>query len=189
VLELLEQDARRVMQLSPVTVAGVLGIGPQRANSTPIVDRSSTSITVSFVVMGGDFSITAPGDYWITADTIVGERIASLRGKLGAAPMQRDNTAVPGLPSSLPTSVVRVAASALITSARYRPAFYCGQLTLFTPARRDPDLPSLVAIWRKHAVAVSVVETGGDHSTMLAAPNAEATAASLTRCLCASSRS
>ena len=114
--------------------------------------------------------------------SIIGRRIARLRGNLRAAP--RDDASLPGLPSSLPTSVVRVAASALIASARYRPGFYCGQLTLFTPVRREPGLPSLEAIWRKHARTLSIVETGGDHSTMLSAPNADSTAASLTRCLC-----
>jgi thioesterase domain-containing protein len=98
--------------------------------------------------------------------------------------MQRDDALLPGLPSSLPTSVVRVAANALIASARYRPGFYCGQLTLFTPMRREPGVPSLEAIWRKHARTLSIVETRGDHSTMLSASNADSTAASLTRCLC-----
>jgi thioesterase domain-containing protein len=113
--------------------------------------------------------------------SIIGRRIARLRGNLRAVPP--DDASLPGLPSSLPTSVVRVAASALIASARYRPGFYCGQLTLFTPVRREPGLPSLEAIWRKHARTLSIVETGGDHSTMLSAPNADSTAASLTRCL------
>jgi thioesterase domain-containing protein/acyl carrier protein len=114
--------------------------------------------------------------------SIIGRRIARLPGNLRAAP--RDDASLPGLPSSLPTSVVRVAASALIASARYRPGFYFGQLTLFTPMRREPGLPSLEAIWRKHARTLSIVETRGDHSTMLSAPNADTTAASLTRCLC-----
>jgi hypothetical protein len=54
---------------SPVTVAGVIAVGPDRAESGPVVGRSSTSIAGSFAVMGGDFSITAGGDYWVTADT------------------------------------------------------------------------------------------------------------------------
>jgi thioesterase domain-containing protein len=112
--------------------------------------------------------------------SIISRRIARLPGNLR---VQRD-ALLPGLPSSLPTSVVRVAASALIASARYRPGFYCGQLTLFTPMRREPGVPSLEAIWRKHARALSIVETRGDHSTMLSASNADSTAASLTRCLC-----
>ncbi len=110
-----------------------------------------------------------------------------LRARLAAPPasMQRDDPSLPGFSSSLPTSVVRVAARALIASARYRPGFYCGQLTLFTPMRREPGVPSLEAIWRKHARTLSIVETRGDHSTMLSEPNADSTAASLTRCLCA----
>ena len=113
--------------------------------------------------------------------SIIGRRIARLPGTCA---QHRGTRVAPGLPSSLPTSVVRVAASALIASARYRPGFYCGQLTLFTPMRREPGLPSLEAIWRKHARTLSIVETRGDHSTMLSAPNADSTAASLTRCLC-----
>ena len=141
--------------------------------------------------------------------SIVGRRIARLPGTLRTAPlrawaaelrklagrpharlaapsasMQRDDASLPGLLSSLPIRVLRVAASALIASARYRPGFYCGELTLFTPIHREPGLPSLEAIWRKHARTVSIVETRGAHSTMLSAPNADSTAASLTRCLC-----
>lgn len=122
---------------------------------------------------------------------ILGRRIArlprNLRARLVArrASTQQDDALPPGFPSSLPASLVRVAASALIASARYHPGFYCGQLTLFTPMHREPGLPSLEAIWRKHARTLTVVETQGDHSTMLSAPNADSTAASLTRCLCA----
>lgn len=88
-----------------------------------------------------------------------------------------------GFLKSAPARVLTVKASALIASARYRPGFYPGELTLFTPAEREPGLPSLQAIWRKHATALSIVETAGDHWTMFSAPNAESTAASLTRCL------
>jgi thioesterase domain-containing protein len=123
--------------------------------------------------------------------SIIGRRIARLPGDMRArlaaplASMQRDDTLLPGLQSALPTRVVRVAASALIASARYRPGFYEGQLTLFTPMGRERGQPPLEAIWRKHARTLSIVETPGDHSTMLSAPNADSTAASLTRCLCA----
>jgi acyl-coenzyme A synthetase/AMP-(fatty) acid ligase/thioesterase domain-containing protein/acyl carrier protein len=84
---------------------------------------------------------------------------------------------------SVPTSVLKVATGALIASARYRPGFYPGELTLFTPVGREPGLPSLQAIWHKHARTLSIVETAGAHATMLSAPNAESAAASLTRCL------
>jgi amino acid adenylation domain-containing protein len=90
---------------------------------------------------------------------------------------------VRGFWKSASTSVLRVAASALIASARYRPGFYPGELTLFTPVGREPGLPSLQAIWRKHARTLSIVETAGAHSTMFSATNAESAAASLTRCL------
>jgi amino acid adenylation domain-containing protein len=84
---------------------------------------------------------------------------------------------------SVPTGVLKVAVSELIASARYRPSFYPGELTLFTPVEREPGLPSPQVIWRKHARALAVVETAGTHSTMFSAPNAESSAASLTRCL------
>jgi len=108
-----------------------------------------------------------------------------LRARLAAPStlMQRDSASLPGSLSPAPTGVIKVAASALIASARYHPGFYPGQLTLFTPVGREPGLPSLEAIWRKHARTLSIVETAGDHSTMLSAPNADSTAASLTRCL------
>jgi thioesterase domain-containing protein len=118
--------------------------------------------------------------------SIIGRRIARLPGNLRAAPLRAWAAELrkPALPSSLPIRVLGVAASALIASARYRPGFYCGELTLFTPMHREPGLPSLEAIWRKHARTLSIVETRGVHSTMLSAPNADSTAASLTRCLC-----
>ena len=81
------------------------------------------------------------------------------------------------------TSVFKVAAGALIASARYRPGFYPGELTLFSPVGWEPGLPPLPAIWSKHAVAVSIVETTGTHSTMFSVINAESTAECLTRCL------
>ena len=86
-------------------------------------------------------------------------------------------------PLMLSARAIRVSVSALLASARYQPRFYRGHLTLFTPADRGPGLPSLETIWRKHALTVSIVETAGSHSTMLSAPNADSTAASLTRCL------
>jgi thioesterase domain-containing protein len=81
--------------------------------------------------------------------------------------------------------VLRVTATALFASARYRPGFYSGQLTLFTPAGREPGLPSPEAIWRKHARTLRIIETTGDHTSMLSAAHADTTAASVTRCLCA----
>ena len=88
-----------------------------------------------------------------------------------------------GFLKSAHSSVLKVAASELIASARYRPGFYPGELTLFTPVKREPGLPSLQAIWRKHARALTIVETAGAHSTMFSAFNAESTAASLMRFL------
>jgi acyl-coenzyme A synthetase/AMP-(fatty) acid ligase/thioesterase domain-containing protein/acyl carrier protein len=79
------------------------------------------------------------------------------------------------------TSVLKVAVSALAASARYRPGFYPGELTLFSPVGSKPGLPSLRATWIKHARALSIIETAGTHSTMLSAPNAGFAAASLTQ--------
>src|SRR5262249_11208288 len=79
------------------------------------------------------------------------------------------------------TSVLKVTISLLRASARYRPGFYPGELTLFSPAGREPGLPSLQSIWSKHARALSIVETAGTHATMLSAPNAQFAAASLTQ--------
>jgi len=82
-----------------------------------------------------------------------------------------------------PSIAIKVAASALIASAKYHPGFYRGQLTLFSPAEREPGLPSLESVWRKHARTVVVVETPGTHLTMLSSRHAETTAACVTRCM------
>jgi thioesterase domain-containing protein/acyl carrier protein len=95
------------------------------------------------------------------------ERLRAWYGTLGAAP----------------SIAIRVAARALIASAKYHPGFYRGQLTLFSPAGREPGLPSLESIWRKHARTVVVVETAGTHATMLSTLHAETTAGCLTLCL------
>jgi len=114
--------------------------------------------------------IAAPIDRWPSAVWRMGcHGCGSLRGFLKSAR----------------TSVLKVAASGMIASARYRPGFYPGELTLFTPVEREPGLPSLQAIWRKHACTLSIVEIAGAHSTMFSATNAESTAASLTRSLLA----
>jgi amino acid adenylation domain-containing protein len=86
-----------------------------------------------------------------------------------------------------PARVLRVKASALLASARYRPGFYPGELTLFTPAEREPGLPSPQAIWRQHAGALSIVEIAGGHRSIFSALNAESAAATLTDCLLARS--
>ena len=92
-----------------------------------------------------------------------------------------------GFLKSAPIRVLKVEASAMLASARYRPGFYPGKLTLFTPLEREPGLPSVQAIWRKHSGALSIVEMAGDHWTMFSGPHAESAAASLTQCLIASS--
>jgi amino acid adenylation domain-containing protein len=112
--------------------------------------------------------IAAPIESWPSAVWRMGSRVREkLRGCL----------------KSSPTRVLKVSTCALIASARYRPGFYPGELTLFTPVEREPGLPSLQTIWRKHARTLSIVETAGAHSTIFSATNADSTAASLTRCL------
>jgi non-ribosomal peptide synthetase component F/thioesterase domain-containing protein/acyl carrier protein len=116
-----------------------------------------------------------PLGVWLS---IVGRRLVRLAsGRAWRRPPS------PNRLKSLPAGVLKVAASAMVASARYRPGDYPGELTLFIPAGRDPSLPSPKAIWRQHARALCVVDTAGVHLTMLAGPNAESTAASLTRCL------
>ena len=90
-----------------------------------------------------------------------------------------------GFFKSKPIRVLKVEASALIASARYRPGFYPGELTLFTPREREPGFPSLPAIWRQHAGSLSIVEIAGSHWTMFSAHHAENCAAAVTRCLLA----
>ncbi len=131
--------------------------------------------------------LTWPLQAWLS---IIGRRIARLAASLRAAPLHTWPAELRKVGGRLrarlgatPMSVVKVAVSALIASARYHPGFYRGRLTLFTPAGREPGLPSIEAIWRTHALTLSVVETAGCHSSMLSAPNADSAAASLTRCL------
>jgi thioesterase domain-containing protein len=134
--------------------------------------RSWLSIVRGRVLEFAAGLIAAPIHTWPAAVWKMGCRArARLRGFLKSAPIR----------------VLKVEARALLASARYRPGFYPGELTLFTPVERKPGLPSPQAIWRKHAGALSIVETAGDHWTMLSATNAESTAASLTDCLTACS--
>jgi acyl-coenzyme A synthetase/AMP-(fatty) acid ligase/thioesterase domain-containing protein/acyl carrier protein len=81
---------------------------------------------------------------------------------------------------STPLRVLRVQGSAFLASARYRPGFYRGELTLFSPVERPPGVPSPQATWHKHARALSVIGTAGDHWTMFSPSNAASIAASLT---------
>src|SRR5262245_4831403 len=94
-------------------------------------------------------------------------------------------TALRALPTRSWPAAIRVTVSTLRASARYHPAFYRGTITLFSPAGREPGLPSLESVWRTHARTVVVVETAGTHSTMLSPRHAETTAACVTRCLSA----
>jgi amino acid adenylation domain-containing protein len=144
-----------------------------------------------------------PSQLWLA---FVGRRMARLAARVSVASIRtwpaaawkaagRDRARLPGhstqseldSPSLLgfskcaPAGILKVAASALLASARYRPGFYPGELKLFIPMERDSALPSPQAFWRAHARAVSIVNTAGGHLTMMAMPNAESAAASLTR--------
>ena len=125
--------------------------------------------------------------------SIVARRMARLAAALRAAQSAPGPPHCASQPSNFargvgtlraaPSIAIRVAASALIASAKYQPGFYRGELTLFSPAGREPGLPSLESVWRKHARTVVVVETPGTHVTMLSTRHAETTAACVTRCL------
>jgi len=127
--------------------------------------------------------------------SIVGRRVALLGAALRAirtwpATLRKSAErlrAWHGDRGAAPPIAVRVAACALLASARYHPGFYRGQLTLFSPAGREPGLPSLESVWRNHARTIIVVETAGTHSTMLSTLHAETTAASVMRHLPAAS--
>ena len=122
----------------------------------------------------------APINTWPAA---VRRGASSVRDRLRGYPKPREQDGPPRsrFLKAAPTCVLRVATSALIASARYRPGFYPGELTLFSPVDREPGLPSLQEIWCTHARALCVVETAGTHWTMLSGPNAESTAACLTQ--------
>jgi thioesterase domain-containing protein/acyl carrier protein len=79
-----------------------------------------------------------------------------------------------------PWRMMNVRGFGLLAAARYRPGWYDGTLTLFSPVDRDPALPALEAVWAPHARIVTTVPTAGDHLTMLARPNAESAAEALT---------
>ncbi len=120
---------------------------------------------------------------------IAGRRIVRMCARIGArmsgrsTPRSAERSRSNLVKSDAPAKVLKVAASALLASARYRPGYYAGELTLFSPSGREPGLPPLQSIWRRHARSLIVVETDGDHATMLSAVNAQSTAALLTRCL------
>jgi len=129
--------------------------------------------------------------------SIIARRLARLAAALRATPIRTWPAKLPksaerlrawrGTLGTAPSIAIRVSASALIASAKYHPGFYRGQLTLFSPAGREPGLPSLESIWRAHTRTVVVVETAGTHATMLSTLHAETTAACVTRCLPAAS--
>jgi thioesterase domain-containing protein/acyl carrier protein len=81
------------------------------------------------------------------------------------------------------TSVLRVSSSALLASAKYHPGFYPSTLTLFSPEDREPGVPTLENIWRKHARTLTTIPVPGAHATMLSGANAKIAAARLTAML------
>src|SRR6185295_332590 len=101
--------------------------------------------------------------------SIVGGRIGRMAAGLGTTPIRRWPVLFRRLSEQLharrrafgaePSLAIRVIARGLIASAKYHPGFYPGHVTLFSPATREPGLPSLESIWRTHARTASVVET------------------------------
>ena len=127
-------------------------------------------------------AIAAPMRTWPAAAWKTAGRLCT-RVRAHVTQTELNSAPLPSFLKSAPSSVLKVGVSALMAAARYRPGFYPGELTLFTPKERDPALPSLQVIWRRHARAVSVVDTAGSHLTMLSIPNAESAATSVTRYL------
>lgn len=76
---------------------------------------------------------------------------------------------------------VKVALAGLIAATRYRPGFYPGKLTVFTPLRRDPALPDSLAVWGAHAAGLAYIILPGTHATMLTRAHALEAAAALSR--------
>jgi len=120
----------------------------------------------------------APLPTWPAAVWQAGTRV---RGRLRnhLAQRQPDAPPLPGFLQSAPASILKVAASALVASAKYRPGFYPGDLKLFISTERDAVLPAPGDIWRRHARTLSIVRLAGNHLTMLSTRNAGSTAASL----------
>jgi amino acid adenylation domain-containing protein len=128
-----------------------------------------------FGVRGSAAAIrTWPAAAWEAAGRVCARPRGHLTHKLDSSPLL-------SFLKSAPASVLKVVASGLMASARYRPGSYPGEVKLFIPVERDSALPR--SFWRRHARALSIVDTAGGHLTMLSMPNAESTAASLTRYL------
>jgi thioesterase domain-containing protein len=97
--------------------------------------------------------------------------------------LERTPAELPPHLKSAPAAVVKTVAASSAASARYRPGYYPGDLTLFTPAERDRGLPGAEALWRPHANAFASVELPGGHLTMISPPNDICAAEALSRCL------
>jgi hypothetical protein len=127
-------------------------------------------------------TISTPIHTWPSAAwTALARILERVRDHL--AQRQTGGLPVPEFLRSAPASVLKVGVNGLVASTRYRPGFYAGEVTLFTPTLHDPTLPSPQAIWHRHALALSVVPLVGTHLSMVSAANAETAAASLSRAL------
>lgn len=89
--------------------------------------------------------------------------------------------ALPAVLRGCSAPTVKVAMAALVAAARYRPGFYPGKLTLFTPLTHDPAIPETAPAWTAHAAAVACVPIPGTHATMLTKAHAHEAAAALSR--------
>jgi len=133
------------------------------------------------MVQSGDAVKAAPIYAWPAALWRIARGVyEELRSYATTAP---EGQPLPSFLKHAPRRVLKVGVSALTASARYRPGFYPGELTLFTAVERDHNLPTQETIWSKHARTLRIVETEGTHSTMLSPPNAQSAASLLTRLL------
>lgn len=87
------------------------------------------------------------------------------------------------VPQAIPLRVLKVATTAVLAAAKYRPGFYPGAITLFVPQERDAWRPTAEAFWRPRGSEVSVTTLAGQHLTMLSPLHAAANAALLTSAL------
>jgi acyl-coenzyme A synthetase/AMP-(fatty) acid ligase/thioesterase domain-containing protein/acyl carrier protein len=160
---------------------GLVGLFDTRMSPVRWPLRAWLSIIARRIALLAAALCATPIRTWPAILPTSAERLRAWRGTLAAPP----SIAIrgPRRAFSARWGGIRVTASALIASAKYHPGGYRGQLTLFSPAGREPGLPSLESIWRKHTRTVVVVETAGTHATMLSTLHAETTAACLTRCL------
>jgi len=83
----------------------------------------------------------------------------------------------------LPPVLRRVRVACEMAHATYTPPFYAGEVTYFRAQDRAGRLFDPLIVWRRKAASVRVIESPGDHVTILVEPNAGALAAKIAACL------